>query len=90
MQCTDCKAVYITVSVIRWIGTPLLHILLLSGAMKSSSAVPVKWPALCLNYQLLGARYADERDVGGTEGGGQKGEEEKLRRKGVKVREKRL
>ena len=90
MQCTDCKAVHITVSVIRWIGTPLQHILLLSGAMKSSSAVPVKWPALCLNYQLLGARYADERDVGGTEGGGQKGEEEKLRRKGVKVREKRL
>ena len=39
------------------------------------NAVPVKWPALCLNYQLLGARYADERDVGGMgRGEGQRGE----------------
>ena len=31
--------------------------------------------ALCLNYQLLGARYADERDVGGMLGWGDKGGE---------------
>ena len=37
------------------------------------TAVPVKWPALCLNYQLLGARYADERDVGGMGRGETKG-----------------
>ena len=34
----------------------------------------VKWPALCLNYQLLGARYADERDVGGMGRGRQRRE----------------
>ena len=50
------------------------------------NAVPVKWPALCLNYQLLGARYADERDVGGMGRGETKermGEEElRVKRRG--------
>ena len=44
-----------------------------SNAKQVCTAVPVKWPALCLNYQLLGARYADERDVGGMGRGETKG-----------------
>ena len=47
----------------------------------SVSEVAVKWPVLRLNYQLLGASYADEPYVGGMGGLQRRGEEEKLKRK---------
>ena len=53
---------------------PTLHHLTEQSNARQLCSVPVKWPALCLNYQLLGARYADERDVGGMGRGETKGE----------------